>query len=352
MGIISKDFTFSSGATIIASQHNTNFDEIYNEFNGNIENANIKAAAAIAASKLNLSAIAQNVVHTGTFSTQGDTNLGNGADTLTINSSSGITYTPAATWTFTANQTVSGTWADLGIVTTADINGGTIDGTAIGSTTPSTADFSTLKVGSTNQGDVLYDNGTSLVRLTPGTSGQLLQTQGAAANPQWASTGLTFISATETTDVDVTTDITIETGKFYLVYFNMEVATGGNQPFIRFNNDSTGSNYSSFFNQYSMVTSPVQTLTGKDSDDEIFISPSLGGVNAIQGSFSLSTLEYTTNAGDADLWGNYVNINASGGTFMGHYDGGAVTSFEIGVIKAGGDGADSINVYLYEYAKA
>ena len=64
----------------------------------------------------------------GALTANGNVNLGNGADTLTINASSGITYTPAATWTFTGNQTVSGTWADLGSVTTCDINGGTITG--------------------------------------------------------------------------------------------------------------------------------------------------------------------------------------------------------------------------------
>jgi hypothetical protein len=134
-GTISKDFTFSAGATIIASEHNTNFDSLYNLVNGQIEDINIASGAAIANSKLNLASIGQDITHTGTaiftgtVSTQGDTNIGNGADSLVINCSSGITYTPSATWTFTAGQTVSGTWTDLGIVTTVDINGGTIDNT-------------------------------------------------------------------------------------------------------------------------------------------------------------------------------------------------------------------------------
>ena len=42
-----------------------------------------------------------------------------------------------------------------------------------------------IKVGTTNQGDILYDNGTSIVRLTPGTSGKVLTSGGAAANPTW-----------------------------------------------------------------------------------------------------------------------------------------------------------------------
>ena len=67
MGTISKPNTFSAGATIIASEHNSNFDTVYNEFNGNIENVNVKGSAAIANSKLNLSSIAQNVTHTGSL---------------------------------------------------------------------------------------------------------------------------------------------------------------------------------------------------------------------------------------------------------------------------------------------
>lgn len=58
---------------------------------------------------------------------------------------------------------------------------------ALGGTTPNTGAFSTLKVGTTNQGDIPYDNGTSFVRLTPGITGQVLQTKGASANPLWAN---------------------------------------------------------------------------------------------------------------------------------------------------------------------
>ncbi len=37
------------------------------------------------------------------------------------------------------------------------------------------------------QGDIMYYNGTNVVALGPGTSGQFLKTQGAAANPVWAT---------------------------------------------------------------------------------------------------------------------------------------------------------------------
>lgn len=43
------------------------------------------------------------------------------------------------------------------------------------------------------QGDVMYFNGTNLVRLPAGTSGQFLQTKGAGQNPVWASSSLTGV---------------------------------------------------------------------------------------------------------------------------------------------------------------
>lgn len=43
-----------------------------------------------------------------------------------------------------ADQSYSGTWTNLGSVTTIDINGGTIDGASIGASSPSTGVFTTL----------------------------------------------------------------------------------------------------------------------------------------------------------------------------------------------------------------
>lgn len=52
MALIVKPNTFSAGATITAATHNENFDTIYNDYNGNITNANISGSAAIADTKL------------------------------------------------------------------------------------------------------------------------------------------------------------------------------------------------------------------------------------------------------------------------------------------------------------
>ena len=88
--------------------------------------------------------------------------------------------------TFTGANTFSGTVTlngavDLNAKLTADaneiegsnfdINGGTIDSVDV--------------AGAANQGDIWYDNGSTITRLTPGSDGQFLETNGAAANPSW-----------------------------------------------------------------------------------------------------------------------------------------------------------------------
>jgi len=52
MGTVTKANTFVAGTDALAAQVNENFDDIYNEFNGSIENVNIGASAAIADTKL------------------------------------------------------------------------------------------------------------------------------------------------------------------------------------------------------------------------------------------------------------------------------------------------------------
>lgn len=52
MGLITKSFTFTAGNNIVASEHNSNFDTLYNEINGQLDNNNLKAGAGIANTKL------------------------------------------------------------------------------------------------------------------------------------------------------------------------------------------------------------------------------------------------------------------------------------------------------------
>jgi hypothetical protein len=61
MSTIVKPNTFSAGATIIAAEHNDNFDTIINDYNGSISNANIASNAAISDTKLNTISTANKV---------------------------------------------------------------------------------------------------------------------------------------------------------------------------------------------------------------------------------------------------------------------------------------------------
>ena len=98
-------------------------------------------------------------------------------------------YAPLASPTFTGTVTLP--LATAGYVKTT--SGGVISSSA----TVAVADLSgavAVANGGTNngslavtQGTVYYGNGSQLVGLAPGTNGQFLQTQGASANPQWAS---------------------------------------------------------------------------------------------------------------------------------------------------------------------
>lgn len=68
----------------------------------------------------------------------------------TVDATLGGTTPAAATVTTlvaTSGGSLTGTWTDLGSVTTVDINGGTVDNTVIGSTTPSTAVFTSMDAG-------------------------------------------------------------------------------------------------------------------------------------------------------------------------------------------------------------
>jgi hypothetical protein len=52
MGLCSKDYTFSAGATIVAAEHNTNFDTLYSLVNGNLNAANLASNAGIVDTQL------------------------------------------------------------------------------------------------------------------------------------------------------------------------------------------------------------------------------------------------------------------------------------------------------------
>lgn len=298
MALITIPNTFSAGAVIVASQHNANFSTIATDYNGNIDNTNIATSAAIAYSKLNL---AGSIVN---------------AD---INSSAGI------------------------VASKLDL---TSPG-AIGSTAPNTGAFTTLKVGTTNQGDILYDNGTSITRLTPGTSGQVLITQGAGANPTWGSPGgISLISATTVTSATTSGNIAIAKGSYYFVNFSLINGSGSTAQFgLRFNADS-GTHY--HYNYEGRDTSAARSA-GATGQTSVFLSPTIPTGNLLSGQLNLSQSQENLQDMLVNGQTNGLFAAASARGFvnvMGWWGNSAdVTSFSIVA-----DFAYSGVIYLYKYS--
>ena len=334
--------TYTSGTEILAQSVTENEDVIYNYLqtgtdtfaDGSIVNADVNATANIQSDKLNLTAVAQAFAITsgGSFS-----NAGSFTQTGTAATFAGVTI------------------ANLGTVTTADINGGTLDNSIVGGSTAANGTFTnltantTFKLGTTNQGDILYDNGTSIVRLTPGTNGQFFQTNGAAANPEWTDLSVQFKSQTAMTTATTSGAITIAANKIYQVFIEGIKLVSTGSLYIRFNADSA--------NNYDYKVKAWYCDATADDDTESEAGSGIlmhNGVVALNGPFKAwFTIDTTQrNSDSAFVIGKSIYLdNAAGsyavGDFGGVYDTAAtITSFQIDVQS--GDTFTG-NITLYEH---
>ncbi len=94
------------------------------------------------------------------FSDKNITNVGNIA-LDTISAANGSSFSMSSNWTNAGN-----TIADLGVVTTVDINGGTLDGTVVGGATPAAGTFTAL----TATGNIALGDGDDTIVFNPTTS--------------------------------------------------------------------------------------------------------------------------------------------------------------------------------------
>ena len=331
MGTVTKTFEFSSGATIFASEHNSNFDTIYNEFNGNISNTNIDAAAAIANSKLNLASIAQAVDFQGAVDISSTFNFGttNQGDVLYDNGTSIVRLTPGTNGQLleTAGAAANPTWTSLA----GDVSG-TVDANTV----------TDLTITSEAQGDVLYNNGSNWVRLAAGTDGQFLQTKGSSANPQWTGSAMAFDSSdTFSGSSNVSITRTMSTGEiFFVVFEGTASATDGVFGF-RVNGATTNYPWIINFLGLGFGTSTIESATNGDSIRIL-------GANGLRQNFMLQAyiyvrtsdthLQFTTSTqGDTDDVGH--------ATGAGFYD--AATPTAISLARISGTATISGRSYVY-----
>lgn len=83
-------------------------------------------------------------------------------------------------------------------------------------------------VGSAAQGDILYRGSTGWAKLAAGTSGQVLQTQGAGANPQWVTpaSGMTLLSTLTTTSGTTQTASGLALTNYKALYISVNNVSG------------------------------------------------------------------------------------------------------------------------------
>lgn len=274
----------------------------------------------------------------GVLSATNDVTLGAGAgNSITFNANDGLTFTPAATWTFSGNQTVSGTWADLGIVTTADINGGTLDGVQIGGTTATGELF-------VNDSS---DNADGLG--SQGTSGQFLQSTGTGNNPAFANLDVRKLSTTVLTTATNSGNIAITAGKRYIVFIQLDEDSAGALTAInwRFDSDAGTSDYAWYKDAHLFNTSPTSTLTGDDADSEIEfgVLPTNNGFSCVVHFDATADI-----SGDVSIFAQCRMLTSGSAwesrTIEGVYkDAGTLTDFEL--IVAGGTVSGEIITYEF-----
>ena len=136
-----------------------------------------------------------------TLTVNGNTTLGDASgDTITTN---------AQNWTFNNNVSVTGTWANLGAVTTTDINGGTIDGVTIGGASAGAITGTTITASTNFAGD-LTGNVTGDVSGNAGTVTNGVYTTGTYADPAW----ITSLDGGKLTGTVVATNGVVTSGSY------------------------------------------------------------------------------------------------------------------------------------------
>lgn len=105
-------------------------------------------------------------------------------------------------------------------------------------------DADLLTISGTVQGDIYYNNGSAIARLAPGTSGQFLKTQGASANPAWATVDVSGRVLQYMTQIDTAEYSFTNSWASGKTWDNMTGITSGSNLKITYNiyarDDSTG----------------------------------------------------------------------------------------------------------------
>lgn len=172
-------------------------------------------------------------------------------------------------------------------------------------------------IGSAAQGDILYRSSASWARLPAGTSGQVLQTLGASANPQWVTPGLIKIStqtASSSASVAFTSGIDATYREYVFAIDNLLPATNDVQLQMQVSDDggsswkSTGYLATTVSCDSSGTTATNQTTASIGMSNQQSTGASLynGSGGGWSGKASLFNPSSTTTRKHVTLHGSYV----------------------------------------------
>lgn len=163
----------------------------------------------------------------------------------------------------------------------------------------SSAAIATSKInfGSNHQGDVFVDNGSGITRITPGTNGQFLQTQGGSANVQWATPTATPVTSNTLFQYSAMVDGIFEVTSTSSFLVN----TTGSYRYIVAHTIAHGSSQLAYKTKWKKI-SGVNTVTiygqiwlSGGSGDTVSLQVDIGGQNSsVAGSVNQNTPEWNT----------------------------------------------------------
>lgn len=197
------------------------------------------------------------------------------------------------------------------------------------------------------QGNIFYVSAAGVISaLGPGTSGQFLKTQGAAANPLWASAGaLSLISATSFSSVGNSGAITIGSG-LYRIKVLVYTTNGIMNLQLTFNASATGYAY----NLTPAASTGTPSVVKSDSAAFIQLNSTVLPNGGAYYSADLDLMNNVNSNATATIRGllNYSNgtANIEGGTLFGWWAQATATSFTITTSSSLMTGV----VYLYKYS--
>lgn len=274
----------------------------------------------------------------GTFTdlaSTGNTTIGNATGDA-------LTYHPSA-WTLTNAVTITGTWADLGAVTTVDINGGTVDGATIGGASAGAGTFTTLiattidgPIGSVTPAAVIGTTlkaDTSLELASGATVTAILDEDDMTSNSATAlatqqsikafvdaaavTPALEFISATTASnDATIEFSLTGSFAEYELHCLNVIPATDDQEIIIRTSTDS-GVSFDAGASDYGWRSNNNGATATLATDAEIRIAaPNVGNVNPGEGVSVWLTIIRPAEATFTAIQWQHGGVD-SGGNFFG-----------------------------------